>query len=126
MNSRAMILDPPGQLRRGDIDFATEPTATALGAFGTFRAITLRFPHLERQLPRLRVLEGWRPSIPDVAPDLPEATRHARFFLREGWLLLLGLLWGGFPAAGLLLVGLTLLVGWLVGPWVTRALGRRG
>ena len=86
---------------------------------------------LREALPR-----GWA-----LEPDGQHAHRDLRLLFREGWILVVGLvvfgsaalafLWGAMPRgwAGVLrlagLVAVILVVGGLVGPWITRSL-RRG
>ena len=76
-----------------------------------------------------------------LEPDGQTARRDLRLFFREGWILLVGLIvfgsaalalfWWSFPrgAAGLLrfaiIVGVVIVAGGLVAPWITRTLNRR-
>ena len=86
---------------------------------------------LRAALPR-----GWA-----LSEDGQHAYRDARLLYREGWILILGLvvfgsvglgfLWGAVPRgwSGVVriaaLVGVVLVLGGLVAPWITRTLNRR-
>ena len=99
-----------------------------------------------------RLGKGGRPPTPsEIRAALPRgwvlesdgetARRDLRLFFREGWILLVGLIvfgsavlalfWWSFPrgAAGLLrfaiVVGVVIVAGGLVAPWITKTLNRR-
>ena len=92
---------------------------------------TLAPRHIRAALPR-----GWA-----LADDHRHAYRDLRLLFREGWILIVGLisfgavggafLWGAMPAGwggvlrALMLVAITLFLGAVVAPIITRALQRR-
>jgi hypothetical protein len=117
--------EPPSDARRVPVEELVD--LSRLGRDG--RPPTLR--EIRAALPR-----GWV-----LDEDGRTARRDLRLVFREGWILVLGLVsfgaavlglfWWSFPRGGAglvrfaLVVGLVLLAGGLVGPWITRALQRR-